>query len=111
MASAYTVDGMTMLQEFAAIDSAANNKYREKILSVKGIVSETETADSSINVKFADSTSGAYIIFAFQQQHMAEARQLKEGDAVTIKGSCSGGTYSSILETTYITFKRCAVSN
>ena len=55
-----------------------------------------------------DSTS--YIIFAFQEQHLADAKSIKEGDNVIIKGSCSGGAYSSILETEFITFKRCAIS-
>jgi hypothetical protein len=32
------------------------------------------------------------------------------GDKVSIKGSCSNGAFSTILETEYITFKRCAVN-
>ena len=40
----------------------------------------------------------------------AEAKMLKEGDSVSIKGSCSGGKYSSILDTESITFKRCAIN-
>ena len=63
-----------------------------------------------MNIKMADTASGAYIIFAFQKQHLAEARKIKEGDSVGIKGSCSGGAYSSILEAEYITFKRSVIS-
>ena len=106
----YTVNALDFIKEFEKNDSLANKKYTEQIIAVKGTVSEIEAADTTANIKFVDSTSGSYIIFAFQQQHMAEAKQLKEGDKVTIKGSCSGGTYSEILGTEYISFKRSAVN-
>jgi hypothetical protein len=107
--AAYAVTAADLLSEFGKNDTLANKKYTDKIITVKGIVSETEQADSTVNIKFSDSASGAYIIFAFQQQHLAEAKTLKEGDTVVIKGSCSGGTYSDILETVFISFQRCAI--
>jgi TolA-binding protein len=108
--AAFTVNAMDFIGEFQKNDSAANNKYREQIITVNGRISELESADTTINVKMKDTLTGSYIIFAFQQQHLKEAKQLKEGDSVSIKGSCSGGVYSSILETEFITFKRCAIN-
>lgn len=108
--SAYTVNAMDLLQEFQKSDSLANKKYREQIITVNGRISALEAADTTINVKIIDTLTDAYIIFAFQEQHLNEAKMLKEGDSVSIKGSCSGGTYSQILETEYVTFKRCAVN-
>ncbi|MEO6541743.1 MAG: hypothetical protein ABIN74_12145, partial [Ferruginibacter sp.] len=105
----YTVNAMEFIQEFKQDMAAANKKYSEKIIVVNGTVSAIETADTTANVKMIDSTT-AYIIFAFQQQHLDEAKQLKAGDKVSIKGSCSNGAFSSILETEYIAFKRCAVN-
>lgn len=107
--AAYTVNAMDFLKEFQKSDSLANKKYAEQIITVRGRVAETEAADTTINIKMIDTATSAYIIFAFQQQHLAEAKQLKEGDSVAIKGSCSGGTYSDILETEFVTFKRCAL--
>jgi hypothetical protein len=106
----YTVNAIDFIKEFRTDIQLANKKYTEKIVIVNGIVSEVETADTIANIKIADSATGAYIIFAFQQQHLAEARQMKAGDKVSIKGSCSGGNYSGILETENINFKRCAVN-
>jgi len=106
----YSVNATDFIKEFEKSDSLANKKYIEKIITVNGTVSEVEAADTTANIKFVDSTNGSYIIFAFQQQHMAEAKQLKQGDKVSIKGSCSGGTYSEILGTEYISFKRCAIN-
>jgi tRNA_anti-like len=107
--AAFTVNAMDFIKEFQASDSMANIKYAEKIITVNGRVSEKEAADTTINIKMIDTLTDAYIIFAFQRQHLKGAKQLQEGDSVSIKGSCSGGTYSEILETEYITFKRCAV--
>src|SRR5258705_5320608 len=105
----YTVNAIEFIKEFKQDMSAANKKYSEKIIVVNGTVSAIEAADTTANIKMSDSTT-AYIIFAFQQQHLNEAKQLKPGDRVSIKGSCSNGAFSNILETEYITFKRCAVN-
>ncbi|MBL7738398.1 MAG: hypothetical protein JNK14_04210 [Chitinophagaceae bacterium] len=109
--AAYTVNALDFIREFQQDDSAANMKYREKIITVNGRVSALEAPDTStVNVKFVDTTTGSYIIFAFQDTHLAEGKSLKTGDTVSIKGSCSGGTYSDILEVTKIDFKRAALN-
>jgi len=108
--AAYAVQAIDFIREFANNDSAANRKYTDKIITVNGIVSEIEAADTTVNIKFIDTTSSAYAIFAFQEQHLAEAKTIKVGDSVSIKGSCSGGVFSEILGTEYITFKRCALN-
>jgi len=108
--AAFTVNAIDFINEFKQNDGAANSKYREQIITVNGRVSELESADTTINVKMIDTLTGSYAIFAFQEQHLKEAKQLKVGDSVSIKGSCSGGVYSAILETEFISFKRCAVN-
>ena len=105
----YAVNAADIIKEFQQNDSLANKKYTEKIISVRGIVSGIEAADTTVNIKMSDTATGDYIIFAFQQQHLSEAKKLKEGELVSIKGSCSGGVYSQILETRYISFKRAVL--
>jgi hypothetical protein len=106
----FTVGATDLIHEFEKNDSLANKKYTEKIIVVNGTVSGIEAADTTVNIKMADTASGSYIIFAFQQQHLDEAKRIKKGDMISIKGSCSGGTYSHILETEFIAFKRCALT-
>lgn len=108
--AAFSISADELLKEFQTNESAANKKYIEKIILVNGKIVETETVDSAINIKMKDTLTGSYIIFAFQDQHIKDAKQLKEGDNVSIKGSCSGGIYSKILETEFISFKRCALN-
>ncbi|MBC7887790.1 MAG: hypothetical protein H7Z13_07855 [Ferruginibacter sp.] len=106
----YTVNALDLIHEFEKNDSLSNRKYGEKIMVVNGLVTQVEGADTTVNIKMADTTSGSYVIFAFQPQHRYEAKKIKEGELVSIKGSCSGGAYSQILETEFITFKRCALN-
>jgi hypothetical protein len=107
----FTVSADSFIQEFESNDSVANKKYADKIVAVSGRVSELEAADSTINVKFSNSLTGSYIIFDFQAQHAAEAKSLKIGDSITVKGSCSGSIYSKLLKTQFISFKRAALEN
>ena len=106
----YTVKALDLIKEFKTNDSLANKKYAEKIVTVSGLVTEIESADSTLNIKLGDTLTGSYAIFAFQQQHLNEVKSIKKGDSISIKGSCSGGAYSEILESEFITFKRCAIN-
>lgn len=107
----YTVNAVPFMKEFMDNDSLANQKYAEKIIIVNGVISDVEQpADTTVNIKMTDSLSGSYIIFAFQSKDMSAVRKLKAGDQVSIKGSCSGGIFSRILETESITFKRCVIN-
>lgn len=105
----YTVTANEFIREFLPNDDTANKKYTDKIITVRGIVSEVEAADTTVNIKFIDTASGSYAIFAFQQKDMAEAKSIKVGEQVSIKGSCSGGVFSQILGVESITFKRCTL--
>ena len=107
----YTVEAIPFIKEFEKDYKVANKKYAEKIIAVKGIVTATEPADTTMNIKMSDSTSSSYLIFAFQDQHMSEAKKLKPGDNVVIKGSCSDGIYSEILGIYFISFKRSTIEN
>lgn len=106
----HTVNALAFINEFKTGLETANKKYTEKIVVVNGNITKIEPTDTTVNIIIADTASDAYIIFAFQQQHLAEAKAMMVGDNVSIKGSCSGGAFSNILETEYITFKRCAVN-
>jgi len=108
--AAFTVTAHLFIKEFETDLVKSNKKYTEQIITVNGRIDAIENADTTVNIKMADSTTGSYAIFAFQQKDMAKVKQLKEGDSVSIKGSCSGGAYSDILQMHFINFKRCAVN-
>lgn len=105
----FKVEAIPFIKEFEKDYKAANKKYAEKIIAVSGVVTATLQADTTINIEMKDTATGSYAIFAFQQQHMSDAKSLKPGDKVTIKGSCSDGIYSEILGTYFISFKRSVI--
>lgn len=110
--AAFTVNAIDFIREFRKNDSAANAKYRDKIITLTGTVSALESPDTStVNIKFIDTTTGDYAIFAFQEQYLSEAKSVKAGDKVSIKGSCSGSSFSSILDSYFIPFKRSTLNN
>jgi hypothetical protein len=106
----YTLDALGFIGEFQQNIKAANEKYTDKIIVLNGKVSGIEAADTTLNIKFIDPATGSYVIFAFQQQHVAEAKSVKQGDSIAIKGSCSGGIYSDLLEVTAISFIRSTLN-
>lgn len=106
----YTVNAMDLVREFLLNDTAANNKYREKILVVNGTPTQVDrSADSTTTVQFADST-GSYVAFSFEKEKYELVKEMQAGTPVSLKGSCSGSIYSEILGTTAITFKRATIN-
>ena len=106
----YTISAADLIHEFATNDSAANKKYVEKIISVNGAASDVDIkSDSTINIKFVDS-SGSFIIFSLEKDQFENAKNINPGDAVALKGSCSGSFFSDILGTTQISFKRSTLN-
>jgi hypothetical protein len=105
----FNVEAVPFIKEFEKDYQAANKKYAEKIISVKGIVTAALAADTTINIEMKDTATGSYLIFAFQEQHMTAAKAIKKGELIRIKGSCSDGIYSDILGTYAVSFKRCVI--
>ena len=106
----YTVTASELIHEFAANDSTANKKYREKIIIVNGKATEVEIqSDSTTTIKYTD-TTGSYVVFSLDKNQYEKVKNIKPGDAVSLKGSCSGSFYSDILSTTSISFKRSTLN-
>ena len=102
----FTVKATELINEFIKDGSAANKKYQDKMLVVNGNATKVEVlADSSSTISFSDST-GSYVIFSLEKTSHERVKTLKQGDAVSLKGVCSGSIFSEILGTMAISFKR-----
>ena len=110
MKASFTVNAIEFIREFEKDEPGANRKYKDKIITVNGRVSEIEAADTTMNIKMVDKASNSFIIFAFQEQHLSEPKTVKVGDSVSIKGSFSDGIFSEIMEVVKIDFKRSALN-
>lgn len=106
----YTVNSVDLIKEFLANDTATNKKYLDKTMVVNGNTSVVEIlADSTSTIRFADST-GSYAIFSLEKTELPKVKNIKTGDAVSLKGVCSGSIFSDILGTTSISFKRAILN-
>jgi len=107
--SSFTVNAQELINAFQDNDSLANSTYQEQLITVHGRITETEAADSTVNIKFVDPITGSYLIFAFQTQHVSDAKILAAGDSVAIKASCSGNIFSQLRKAHMISFKRAVL--
>ena len=107
----YTIDADDLIKEFISNDTSSNKKYREKVLVVNGNASAIDIlADSTSTIKFADNSTGSFAIFSLEKGELEKIKNIKAGDAVSVKGVCSGSIFSEILGTTSISFKRSTLN-
>lgn len=101
----YTLKSSDIVQEYLRDNQVANKKYlagdgESKILEIEGQVSEvSEDFRGNTVVLLKPDTAKAGVKAFFTEETSAEAKQLKEGTTVTIKGVIrSGAAYDEDLE-------------
>ncbi|MFN5135334.1 MAG: OB-fold protein [Chitinophagaceae bacterium] len=85
--TAIKTDAVALFNEYSTNEQSANQKYLEKILEVAGIVTSVNKnaeGQTVILLKTNDSMFG--INCTMEEKDVV----LKEGDAVTLKGICTG---------------------
>lgn len=80
-----------LFKEYEANQVAADEKYKDKILEISGIVDDIGK-DIADQIYVALKVGGEYEISVvqcyFSGEHTSEAAQLKKGQKITIKGKC-----------------------
>jgi len=107
--AAFSISSTDLIKEFITNDTASNIKYKEKIVEVTGSIAAVEIAADSVGtIRFEDST-GSFASFTMEKNQFSNIQFLKAGEAVVIKGVCSGSIFSEILNSTQISFKRSVI--
>lgn len=107
----YSLSADELIRAYTVNDTAANNRFREKILAVDGRVAQIELQnDSTANIKITGN-SKVFLNFSLEKKDYEQTRILKPGDPISFKGSCSGSSYSMILDSTSVDFKRSTLNN
>lgn len=87
----YTVQATDLANEFMTNDSAADSKYRNKILSVQGVVKGVDKAEGDCTIVLGDTTDMAPSVRCMlDSTHTALGTAFKKGDKVVIKGAITG---------------------
>lgn len=102
--AAYEITAANLLAEFNADEPAANKKFIDKVIAVKGRVSEIKTDSSGQATVFLDSGDlMSAVTCSFYQEEAPAAKALRQGDQVTIKGKCTGKLMDVVLNKCSIT--------
>jgi hypothetical protein len=96
--SDFIVEAPALLQEFTHDEAAANQKYLDKVVAVKGKVKSIATdAEGNINLTLDAADEMAGVICTIPKADAAGAANVKEGDKVTMKGVCTGVLMDVVL--------------
>jgi tRNA_anti-like len=72
-------------------EDSANKKYLGKVIEVTGTIVEIENQqDTLITVLLGDTVQESRVSCLIDKKHFAEAKNIRKGDVVKIKGFCTG---------------------
>jgi hypothetical protein len=91
------VTAHALFLEFAADDSVAFGKYKDKVIQVSGVLQEVKQ-DASGDTELVMNTEdeSAHVIVTLKKGDMAVNAQV--GTTIEIKGICNGFMYEELLE-------------
>jgi DNA/RNA endonuclease YhcR with UshA esterase domain len=84
-----------IVADFSADETTANSKYLEKIIEVKGVISEMKIEKGIITLKTNDDFGS--VICHLSALATKEMSVLKEGQTIAVKGVCTGYLMDVIL--------------
>jgi hypothetical protein len=87
----FVIDASALLKEFETDENAANQKYLDKIIAVKGKVSAIETtSEGMVNIALETGNEMAAVSCSMLPSENKKAAEIKAGDNITVKGLCTG---------------------
>ncbi len=95
----YELTAAALLADFNKDETEANTKYLDKVIAVSGKVTEIklEPATGQATVTLDSGDPMAAITCSFYNNETASVKNLKQGDAVVIKGKCTGKLMDVVL--------------
>jgi hypothetical protein len=86
-ATALKIEAVALFNDYSTNEQAANQKYLEKILEVRGVVTNvTKNAEGQTVVLLKTNDPMFGVNCTIEEKNII----FKEGDAVTLKGICTG---------------------
>ena len=85
-----TISANKILADFSGDEIAANTKYLEKIIEVKGEISETKIEKGKGIITLKTNDDFGSVICHLSESSTEIINTLKEGQMVTLKGICTG---------------------
>jgi len=106
----YSVNATALINEFVSNEDAANKKYLNKILSVKGMIKNFESAQGTIVLGDTADMSGVRCVLDSNSHHITGP--LQRGGVITIKGAITGFNKDETgLLGSDVQLNRCVITN
>lgn len=88
----FVINAQKLALEFATDETAANQKYLDKVLLVSGRLVEKNHSETGFTFLFEDEFEGVSATFdsLFVAQNKAKLDAYSNGDQVQVKGKCDG---------------------
>jgi hypothetical protein len=87
-----------LVEDFNKDETAANKKYLDKVIDVKGNIADIKTDTSGQATVFLESSDPmASVTCSFYADEAASVKALQKGSLVTIKGKCTGKLMDVVL--------------
>ena len=95
----YEIEAAALLADFNKDEEAANQKYLDKVIAVKGKVAEIkmDTVTGQATVFLDSGDPMAAISCSFYDDEAAAVKQLTKGTETIIKGQCTGKLMDIVL--------------
>jgi hypothetical protein len=87
---AFRIDGADLYSEYRRDEAAANQKFTNKVLEVKGVIAGEQFTDSTVNIQLSTGEPDAVINCNFLVKDPVKPHFPSKGAAVAIKGRCTG---------------------
>jgi hypothetical protein len=98
-----TITANILLADFSSDETKANAKYLDKIIAVKGMVTEVEFNGEKAAISLQTSDDFGSVICYLTEEDSKNSAQIKEGQEVVLKGICTGFLMDVILVKCVIT--------
>ena len=92
----FTVDATELFAEFDKSEAQANQKYLNKIVTVKGTVADVSAVDS-LGVNLILATGNPLFGISCQLPSGVPGNGIKDGEQVTVTGLCTGKLMDVVL--------------
>lgn len=106
-----TAQANNLIAAFEQNETAANAKYLDKIIAVKGSIKKVEEDEQGyFSIILGDEGSMSSVRCSMDPLHVKEIVNVKEGAEVTIKGACTGFNADELLGSD-VMLNRCVIED
>lgn len=104
-----TITAPELIRAFETDSAGANKSYLGKIVAVSGTVKSVEKDEGSATLVLGEPGTMSSVRCSMDTAHLAEAAGVQEGQAVTVKGACTGFNQDELLGSDVV-LNRCVLT-